>query len=116
MPSAASRPAVVELLDAFARAMRRGGWRWGGVEVPIVSPEDLVAMKILAGRRKDLDDVRGVLLEQAERLDLERTRDVLGALEAALDDARLLRRLDRQLAAVRKAASRASPARPKPRR
>ena len=89
---------------------------WGHDYLREWSPEDLVAMKILAGRRKDLDDVRGVLLEQAERLDLERTRDVLGALEAALDDARLLRRLDRQLAAVRKAASRASPARPKPRR
>jgi predicted nucleotidyltransferase len=72
-----------------------------GVAVPFVSAEDLVAMKILAGRRKDLDDVRGVLAAQAGKLDLERTRDVLAALEAALDEPRLLRRLDRLLGSAR---------------
>lgn len=68
-----------------------------GVPIPFVSAEDLVAMKILAGRRKDLDDVRGVLAAQSGKLDLARTRDVLAALEAALDEPRLLRRLDRLL-------------------
>jgi predicted nucleotidyltransferase len=41
----------------------------GGVQVPLVSVEDLVAMKILAGRRKDLEDVRGILLEQWDGVD-----------------------------------------------
>src|SRR5262249_284421 len=36
----------------------------GGVEVPLMSVEDLLAVKVLAGRRKDLEDVRGVLLER----------------------------------------------------
>src|SRR5262249_46485204 len=44
----------------------------GGVLVPVISVEDLLAMKVLAGRRKDLEDVRGVLIEQRGRIDLAR--------------------------------------------
>ena len=32
-----------------------------GVQVPVASPEDLIVMKILAGRAKDLEDVRTLL-------------------------------------------------------
>jgi predicted nucleotidyltransferase len=67
----------------------------GGVEVPVVSAEDLVAMKVLAGRRKDLEDVRGVLIEQGGRLDLERIRDVLAAMERVIGEDRLLPRFER---------------------
>jgi hypothetical protein len=195
MPSSASRPAVVELLAAFADVMRSRGWRWyvfgaqavvaygrprmtadvdvtvdlagdspldligaltgsgfeerialgsefvlrshllplahsatgipvdvvvsqaglqeeflassvpvdiGGVTVPLVSVEHLVAMKILAGRRKDLEDVRGVLLERWESVDLNEIDRVLTVLEEALDDARLKRRLSRIVRRVRK--------------
>ena len=66
----------------------------GGVRVPMISPEDLVATKVLAGRRKDIEDIRGVLLEQ-QRFDFTRVRDVLGRLERALGDGRLLRRFER---------------------
>jgi hypothetical protein len=66
----------------------------GGVRVPMLSPEDLVVTKILAGRPKDIEDVRGVLLEQPA-LDLERVRGLLGDLEMALGDDRLLRRFER---------------------
>ena len=68
----------------------------GGVEVPMISPEDLVVTKVLAGRPKDLEDVRGVLLEQPD-LDLARVRELLGELEAALGEDKLLRRLERVL-------------------
>ncbi len=78
--------------DFLARARRLD---LGGVKVPVVSPEDLVIQKILAGRRKDLDDVRGVLERQRSRLDAARIRDVLAALERATGDARLVRRFDR---------------------
>jgi hypothetical protein len=67
----------------------------GGVEVPVISVADLVAIKVLAGRRKDLEDVRGVLLEQGGRVDLARARDVLAALEGATGRRGLLARLDR---------------------
>lgn len=69
----------------------------GGVAAPVVSPEDLVAMKVLAGRRKDLEDVRGILAQQQGRLDLARTREVLAAFEQADPDRRLLARFERLL-------------------
>lgn len=69
----------------------------GGVEVPVISPEDLVVTKILAGRPKDLEDVRGILREQGERLDLERSRRFLRLLEQALDRSDLVPELERLL-------------------
>jgi hypothetical protein len=77
--------------------------RWldlGGVEAPVVSVEDLVVMKVLAGRRKDLEDVRGVLAVQEDRVDLARVRDLLGALEAATGRRKLLARLERLVRAA----------------
>ena len=73
----------------------------GGVTVPVIGPEDLIVTKILAGRPKDLGDVRGVLREQLPDLDLERCRRFLGLLEEALARADLLAQLDRLLAGVR---------------
>jgi hypothetical protein len=74
----------------------------GGAKVPLIGVEDLVAMKILAGRRKDLDDVRGVLLEQWDRLDFALIDQVLGAFEVALPAAKLKARLARIVRKVRK--------------
>jgi hypothetical protein len=59
--------------------------RLRGVRVPVISPEDLVVTKILAGRPKDLEDVRGVLRQTGAGFDLERVRSLLALLEAALD-------------------------------
>jgi hypothetical protein len=69
----------------------------GGVTVPVISPEDLVVSKILAGRSKDLEDARSVLAEQGSGLDLDRVRRWLSLLEEALDRQDLLSELDRQL-------------------
>ena len=66
-----------------------------GVPVRIIAPEDLLVSKILAGRPKDLEDVRGILAERGDRLDLRQVRDLLVALEAALDRADLVAELDR---------------------
>ncbi|WP_437651447.1 nucleotidyltransferase [Sorangium sp. So ce362] len=77
----------------------------GGVRVPMISPEDLVVTKVLAGRPKDLEDVRGVLLEQHD-LDLDRIRELLGEIEAALGEDRLLRRLERLIRTARATAVR----------
>jgi len=71
----------------------------GGVEVPMISVEDLIALKVLAGRRKDLDDVRGVLAEQRGRIALDLTREVLAAFEEATGERKLVARLERLLGA-----------------
>ena len=39
-----------------------------GTVVPVIGPEDLIITKVLAGRPKDIDDVRGVLRERVDSL------------------------------------------------
>lgn len=56
-----------------------------GGSIPVLSPEDLLVTKILAGRPKDIEDARGVLKEQLDSLDLAQIRSVLDLLEQALD-------------------------------
>ena len=55
-----------------------------GVNVPVISPEDLIVTKILAGRPKDMDDVDGILRGQLPSLDLTAPRRFLALLEEAL--------------------------------
>jgi len=72
-----------------------------GVTVPVISPEDLVVTKILAGRPKDMDDVDGILSEQLPALDLARCRRFLAMLEEALARNDLLPALDDAVARIR---------------
>ncbi len=62
----------------------------GNIAVPVARAEDLVAMKILAGRPKDIEDCTAIIAAGAEHFDEERTRSLLGALEQALDQSDLL--------------------------
>jgi hypothetical protein len=68
-----------------------------GATIPVISPEDLIITKILAGRPQDLEDVRGVLRERAESMDLDRIRGMLRLLEEALSWSDLLSTFERQL-------------------
>ena len=70
----------------------------GGVSVPILCVEDLLATKVLAGREKDLEDVRGILAERRDRIDLARARAVLRELDRALGRPELLESFDRLVA------------------
>lgn len=56
----------------------------GGARIPFISPEDLIATKILAGRPKDIEDVRGVLSERGGVLDIDRIVETLTLLDQAL--------------------------------
>ena len=64
-----------------------------GVLVPVAHATDLVVMKVLAGRGKDLDDVRALLASGDP--DLAEVRDLLGQLEEALGQSDLLPALER---------------------
>ncbi len=70
-----------------------------GVEVPVISPEDLVVTKILAGRPKDLEDIRGVLRQAEPAFDFGRVRSLLAALEDALGRSDLVPLFDVQRSA-----------------
>ncbi len=61
-----------------------------GVRVPVASAEDMLVMKILAGREKDRADAAAILAARVKDLDLAYVRATLRALEAALDRRDLL--------------------------
>jgi hypothetical protein len=61
-----------------------------GTLVPFISPEDLIVTKLLAGREKDIEDVRGVLSERGSALNLPQIRTTLRLLEDALGQSDLL--------------------------
>jgi hypothetical protein len=56
-----------------------------GSPVPLISPEDLIVAKVLAGRPKDIGDIRGILENRAATLDVQRIRSLLHLIEQALD-------------------------------
>lgn len=70
------RRAVVQLVD--------------GVMVPVVEIADLVILKVLASRPKDLDDVVVLLRTHGDGIDATRVREVLDLLEQALGQSDLL--------------------------
>jgi Nucleotidyltransferase of unknown function (DUF6036) len=71
-----------------------------GMMVPVISPEDLVVTKLLAGRAKDVEDVRAILGERLPDLDLAHIRNLLQLLQQALSRSDLIPELDALLAAV----------------
>jgi hypothetical protein len=68
-----------------------------GVQVPVAAAEDLIVMKVLAGRRKDEDDIVAVLSAQRGHLDLALIRRTLRDLTEALAQDDLLPMFERLL-------------------
>lgn len=82
-------PGLEELF--FSRVRER---RIGELRVPVASAEDLVTMKVLAGRPKDLEDVVAIARAHGGDLDLGHVRQMLRTLEKALDRDDLVRQLE----------------------
>lgn len=61
-----------------------------GFDVPVITPEDLVVSKVLAGRPKDLSDAEAVF-RSTKDLDVSRVTELLRALEEALGVSDLIR-------------------------
>jgi hypothetical protein len=60
----------------------------GGRRIPVIGPEHLVVTKVLAGRAKDLEDVRELVAMRS--LDHSKIEEMLGQLEEAIDDSELV--------------------------
>jgi hypothetical protein len=60
----------------------------GGVEVPVATATDLVIMKMIAGRPKDLADVASLLALDPAIVDFEGARATLAVIEEALGEER----------------------------
>lgn len=67
-----------------------------GASIPVISPEDLIVTKLLAGRPKDIEDVRGILRERFRKLDVRRIRRLLRLLGEAVARTELLSSFDRE--------------------
>jgi hypothetical protein len=57
----------------------------GGRSIPVATPEDLIVMKLVAGRPQDLVDVT-TMLDMNHGLDLDRVRHWLAEFDDALDN------------------------------
>jgi hypothetical protein len=69
----------------------------GDGTVPVIRVEDLVVLKVLSGRPKDVEDVRSILRRRRRTLDLGQVRTLLGQLEEALGQSDLVPELERLL-------------------
>lgn len=78
-------PGIEELF--LQRAVLRN---YGGVPIPVARAEDVIAMKVLAGRPKDIDDIVAILRARVGDLDLDLVRSTLSLLEQALDQSDLM--------------------------
>jgi hypothetical protein len=61
-----------------------------GISVPVARAEDLVVMKILAARPKDIEDIVVILAAQRRTFDDAQVRQLLVTLEEALDQSDLV--------------------------
>ena len=66
-----------------------------GVPVPVVDLTDLVILKVLAGRPKDVEDIVMLMRLHVDGIDAERLHSVLRAIEQALGQSDLLPLLER---------------------
>jgi hypothetical protein len=82
----------------FEREMIAGA-RWrdlAGVLVPLPAPEDLVVMKAVAGRARDIADIEDVVAINPD-LDRSRIRQIVAQFAEALDDPEMVAKLDTAL-------------------
>ena len=75
-----------------------------GVRIPIASAEDLLTMKILASRPKDLDDAASMLRARSAEIDLDQVCQTLRLLEQALSQSDLIPRLEQILQRTKRSA------------
>lgn len=83
---------------AFRRSSRH---RLFGVELPFPSPEDLILLKVLAGRDKDMLDALGVARRHHARLDVGYLESTLQPICDEAEDHAPWQRLQRVIAGAR---------------
>lgn len=97
--------------DMLARARPR---RVGAVDVPFVDTADLIALKLLAGRNKDLDDVKALIRAAPSGLSLDVARQRVAELGGMLDDSSMVAAFDRMIAPATSSGPAKKPRSPRP--
>ncbi len=83
--------------EAIGRATRVD---FGGVQVAVAVPEDLVVYKAVAWRDRDRSDIERLLLLHGPSIDLERVRRIVAEFAEALEEPQRLAELDALIARV----------------
>jgi len=83
-------------ISAFEREAIEKAREITAEDMPIryISPEDLIVQKIIAGRAVDLEDAKGILDMQGERIDRERIERSISALSRESGENEWLKRWD----------------------
>lgn len=75
--------------------------RVDGVDLPVATPEDIVVMKLFAGRSDDVQDAKAVVAANPA-IDLDHVRELIAAIEEAMDQSDLAPRLEDVVRAARR--------------
>ena len=65
-----------------------------GISFPVASAEDMVVMKLLAGRAHDIEDAAAIIAARDDKMDFAHIEGLLRTLEQALDQSDLLLQLE----------------------
>lgn len=85
--------------DMLQRVVLR---RVGRASIPFVSTNDLLVLKTLAGREKDLEDIRALVRSASDEIDVAVVRRRLDDIAALIDDSTLRALFDDQLKKTRR--------------
>ena len=85
--------------DMLQRVVLR---RVGRVSIPFVSTNDLLVLKTLAGREKDLEDIRALVRSASDEIDVAVVRRRLDEIASLIDDSTLRALFDQQLKKARR--------------
>ena len=60
-------------IDDFEKGILRRSrkLKFNRIAINVIAPEDLILLKLQAGRERDLEDIRGIILENISRLDFK---------------------------------------------
>jgi hypothetical protein len=86
-------------LEMLGRAIQR---RVGRRRIPFVETNDLIVLKMLAARAKDLEDVRGLLRTGSPEINVALVRSRLEQLGGLIDDSTLVESFERELSTVKR--------------
>lgn len=71
--------------SGFEKMVVQRAWTPEGYSIPVATAEDLLLMKIMAGRAQDISDVKGIVELHQDTIDWDYCIEIAGQLQEAFD-------------------------------